>query len=233
MSADGQVIDGLDITGEVNVAANNGVIKNSRVVGGRGAGNPDWVIVIRPGVENLTIMDSELTTPDGTAQDIACVLNIGDAKPTITRMNIHGCSAGISTGGGEVTDSFVHDMSEIPGKSHDVGIASNGGGGLTIRHNTIMNQLGQTAAVAFYQDFQVQRDNLVEDNLMAGGGYCLYGGQGGKGATRNIRFINNRLSKKFFPKCGQYGVIASFSASDPGNVFVDNYWDETGDAVAG
>ena len=39
----GQVIDGLDITGEINVTASNVVIKNTRVTGGRGAGSADWV----------------------------------------------------------------------------------------------------------------------------------------------------------------------------------------------
>ena len=212
--------------------ANNVVIKNSRITGGRGVGNADWVVVVRPGVERLTIVDSELTTPAGSAQDIACVLNLGDAIPVIERANIHGCSAGISSGGGTITHSYIHDMSEVAGLSHDVGIASNGGGGMTIRHNTIFNQLPQTAAIAFYQDFGPQHDNLVEDNLLAGGGYCMYGGSGTKGATSEIRFLNNRLSKKYFPDCGSYGTLASFSETDPGNRFEGNYWDETGNDVS-
>ena len=83
----GQVIDGLDITGEINVTAPNVTIRNTRVTGGG-----DWVVVVRDGADNLTIEDSELQTPAGSPQDIACVLNIGDSKPTIRRANIHGCS---------------------------------------------------------------------------------------------------------------------------------------------
>jgi len=118
----GQVIDGLDITGEINVTAANVTIRNTRVTGGG-----DWVVVVRDGADNLTIEDSELQTPAGSPQDIACLLNIGDSKPTIRRANIHGCSAGISSGGGLVQDSYIHDMAQIPGLSHDVGVASNGG----------------------------------------------------------------------------------------------------------
>ncbi len=233
LSEPGQVVDGLEIHGEVNIVADNVTIKNSRITGGRGVGNADWVVVIRPGVSTVRIEDSEILTPAGSPQDIACILNLGDAKPTISRVNIHSCSAGISSGGGEVTDSYIHGMAEVKGLSHDVGIASNGGGGMTIRHNTVLNQLGQTAAVAFYQDFGPQRDNLVEDNLLAGGGYCVYGGAGQKGPTRNIRIVNNRFSSQFHANCGYYGVIASFNAHDEGNEFAGNYWDETGDDVQG
>ena len=216
----GQVIDGLDITGEINVTAPNVTIRNTRVTGGG-----DWVVVVRDGADDLTIEDSELQTPAGSPQDIACLLNIGDSKPTIRRANIHGCSAGISSGGGLVQDSYIHDMAQIPGLSHDVGVASNGGGGMTITHNTIFNQYDQTAAVAFYQDFGTQQNNLVQNNLLASGGYCVYGGTGTKGTTANIRFINNRFSQKYHPNCGYFGVVASFNRNDPGNAWTGNYWD--------
>lgn len=224
----GQVIDGLDIRQEVNVVASNVTIKNSRITATGG----DWVVIVRPGAENLTIKDSELRTPSGTPQDMACVLNIGDTSPTLLRLNLHGCSAGVSSGGGLVQDSYIHGMSQLPGLSHVVGVASNGGGGLTVRHNTILNKYSQTAAVAFYQDFGGQANNLVVNNLLAGGGYCVYGGQGPR-ETRNIRFINNRFSRLYFRNCGFYGVSATFDRFAPGNEWRGNYWDEDGKTVGG
>jgi hypothetical protein len=116
-------------------------------------------------------------------------------------------------------------MAAIPGLSHDVGIASNGGGGMTITHNTVFNQYDQTATIAFYQDFAPQKNNLVHDNLLAGGGYCLYGGTGTKGPTADIRFTDNRLSRKYHPTCGYYGTLASYNPHDPGNTYTGNYWD--------
>lgn len=223
----GQVIDGLDVVGEINVVASDVTIKRTRVTGGRGAGAADWVIIMRPGADNLLIIDSEIRTPEGTPQDIACLLNVGDGRPSVRRVNIHGCSAGVSSGGGIVEDSYIHDLSKIDGLSHNVGVASNGGGGMTVRHNTILNQFEQTATVAFYQDFGTQRDNLVENNLLAGGGYCVYGGAGDKGPTSDIRFVQNRFSTLFWPHCGSYGVVAAFARDDPGNAWVDNYWDES------
>ena len=197
-------------------------MRNTRVTGGG-----DWVVIVRPGANNLHIEDSELRTPPGTPQDIACLLNIGDSSPQVLRTDISGCSAGVSSGGGTVRDSYIHDMSQVPGLSHDVGIASNGGGGMSVIHNTILNQLDQTATVAFYQDFGAQRDNLVQDNLLAGGGYCVYGGTGGKGPTADIRFVNNRFSRHYHPTCGSYGIVASFDLDDPGNRWEGNYWDDT------
>jgi hypothetical protein len=218
----GQVIDGLDITGEINVTAANVIIRNTRITG-----SGDYVIIVRDGADNLTIQDTEIQTPAGTPQDIGCVLNVGSAKPKILRVNIHGCSAGVSSGGGLVQDSYIHDMAQKPGLSHDVGVASNFGGGMSVIHNTILNQLSQTAAIAFYQDFGPQSNDLVQNNLLAGGGYCVYGGTGEKGATSNIRFVDNRFSRKFHPNCGYYGLVADFDRGASGNVWSGNYWDDT------
>jgi hypothetical protein len=224
-SRDGQVIDGLEITGEIVVTAPNVVIKNTKVIGGRGAGSSDWVIIIRDNSDNLTIHDSEVTTPAGSEQDNACVFNISNSAPRLLRVNIHGCSQGVSSGAGLIEDSFIHDMSQVPGLSHVDGIASNGDGGLTVRHNTVFNQFNQTAAIALFQDFGTQKNNLIEDNLIAGGGYSIYGGGGRFGPTSDIRIINNRFSDKYFKQSGYWGPLAWFTASDPGNTFSGNYWD--------
>jgi len=218
----GQVIAGLNITGEINVVAANVTIRNTRITG-----SGDYVIIVRDGADNLTIQDTEIQTPAGTPQDIGCILNVGSAKPRILRVNIHGCSAGVSSGGGLVQDSYIHDMAQIPGLSHDVGVASNFGGSMSVIHNTILNQLSQTAAVAFYQDFGPQSNDLVQNNLLGGGGYCVYGGTGDKGATSDIRFVNNRFSRKYHTNCGYYGLVADFDRSAPGNVWSGNYWDDT------
>ena len=154
----GQVIDGLDSTGEIVVSAPNVVIKNTKVTGGKGAGASDWVIIIRDSADDVTIQDSEITTPSGSEQDNACVFNISNSAPRLLRVDIHGCSQGVSSGAGLIENSYIHDMSQVPGLSHVDSIASNGDGGLIVRHNTIFNQFDQTAAVALFQDFGVQRD---------------------------------------------------------------------------
>jgi hypothetical protein len=220
---DGQVIQNLDIHGDINVAAANVVIRNVRVT----ADDGDWVIMIRPGTENLTIKDSEIMSPTGATVDNACILNISDARPRMIRLNIHGCTAGVSSGGGKLRDSYIHDPGFTPGLSHITLVASNADGHFTIKHNTILNPHSQTAAVAFYQDFGPQSDNLVENNLLAGGGYVFYGGNGGYSETHDIRFVNNRLSRIFYNKGGYWGTAASFDVHNPGNEWSGNFWDDT------
>jgi hypothetical protein len=220
------VIDGLDITGEIVVTAPNVVIRNTKVTGGRGAGSSDWVIIIRDNADNLTIQDSEVTTPAGSEQDLACVFNISNSAPKLMRVDIHGCSQGVSSGAGLIEDSYIHDMSQVPGLSHVDSIASNGDGGLTVRHNTVFNQFDQTAAVALFQDFGTQKNDLIENNLIAGGGYSIYGGGGKFGPTSNIKIMNNRFSDKYFKQSGYWGPLAWFTASDTGNAFIGNYWDK-------
>ena len=161
----GQIINKLDIHGDINVSARNVVIKNTRVTNDGG----DWVIMIRPGTKNLTIEDSEIMSPKGAAVDNACILNVSNARPVMLRLNIHGCSAGVSSGGGRLEDSFVHSPGFTPGLSHVTMVASNDGGHFTILHNTIFNPHEQTATIAFYQDFGPQADDLVRHNLLAGG----------------------------------------------------------------
>ncbi|MBD5831674.1 hypothetical protein [Janibacter melonis] len=228
---DGQVIEGLDITGEISVSASDVTIRDVRVTGGRGVGAADWVVVMRPGAERLVIEDSELRTPQGTEQDLACVLNIGDGEPVVRRVDMHGCTIGVATGGGVVEDSYIHDPSMVPDLSHVNGVASMGGGGLTVRRNTILNSYSQTSAVALYQDFGTQSDDLVQHNLLAGGGYIFYGGDGRFGPTSKIRFLDNRISRVYYPKGGSLGVIAHLDLDLPGNESSGNFWDDTGEAL--
>ncbi len=228
---DGQVVEGLDITGEISVSAADVTIRDVRVTGGRGAGASDWVVVMRPGAERLVIEDSELRTPAGSEQDLACVLNIGDGEPTVRRVDMQGCSIGVSTGGGVVEDSYIHDLAMVPGLSHVNGVASMGGGGLTVRRNTILNEHPQTSVVALYQDFGTQSDDLVQDNLLAGGGYIFYGGDGTFGPTSKIRFLDNRVARLYYPKGGSLGVIAHLDLDLPGNESSGNFWDDTGELL--
>jgi hypothetical protein len=71
-------------------------------------------------------------------------------------------------------------------------------------------------------------DRIITGNLFAGGGYPIYGGAAFGNTTSNIKITNNHFSKIFFPKGGQWGIDAYFNATDPGNVWSGNIWDDTG-----
>ena len=133
---------------------------------------------------------------------------------------------------GVIADNYIHDMGFREG-DHVNGTTSNGGTQLlTIRHNTVLNQYSQTDAISLFQDFGVEANRLIDNNLMAGGGYTIYGGANPGGAkTSNIRIMNNRISKKFYPKGGYFGHSTAFDTAAPGNVWSGNVCDETGEPV--
>jgi hypothetical protein len=100
---------------------------------------------------------------------------------------------------------------------------------LTIRHNTVFNEFGQTDAISLFEDFGQQKDCLIENNLVAGGGYTIYGGQNTGGIpVTNIIIRNNRFSTRFFPQSGSYGPVTALGAASGGNVWSGNVWHETG-----
>ena len=220
-ATDGADLNGLDIAGMVDVEGSDITIRNTRITEHSFAN-----VLVRSGSSKVTVRDTEVV---GSGTGCGAGIQVQDGIAiTVQRVNVHRCSTGIQQDRGSITDSYIWDLIVVPDGSHVNGITSNagsGGSGLTIRHNTIFNPLDQTDAVSLFQDFGVQQDVTIDNNLLAGGGYTIYGGEGSEGATRNIRITNNRISNKYFPKGGAFGWLAHFSARDPGNVVRGNVWD--------
>jgi hypothetical protein len=134
---------------------------------------------------------------------------------------------------GTVRDNYIHDPGYADG-DHIDGIASDGGdsSGLTIEHNTVFISLGQTTAIGIFEDFGTQFDCTVTNNLLAGGGYTIYGGANSGGATpSNIVITGNRFSRIFYPDGGYYGPQTAVAAGGVGNVWSNNIWDDTGKPI--
>jgi hypothetical protein len=73
----------------------------------------------------------------------------------------------------------------------------------------------------------------ISDNLIAGGGYTIYGGQNPGGPqAHNIRITGNRFATLYFQNGGFWGPVAAFDPSGPGNVWSGNVWDSTGQPVS-
>jgi hypothetical protein len=151
----------------------------------------------------------------------------------ITAVNINNTGTGIKVEGGTITDSYIHDMGYRTG-DHTNGITSNGGvtTPLTIRHNTIFNQLSQTDAIGLFEDFGVQANRTVDNNLLSGGSYALYAGQNAGGPnTSNIQVTNNRFATNYYPKSGSNGAATAYSATGTGDTWTANTWDATGATI--
>jgi hypothetical protein len=96
----------------------------------------------------------------------------------------------------------------------------------------VFNSIDQTDAISLFQDFGLEANRLIDRNLVAGGGYCLYGGGDGSfGLTSNIKLTNNRFSRLYSPNCGYYGTLAHFDWNGPGNVWSGNVWDDSGATI--
>jgi hypothetical protein len=219
----GTVLDGIDIRADISIEADNVTIKNSRVIT---AG--EWGIIQRQNAKNLVVQDSEIR---GNGKDRLqhAVFNLGGYL-TIRRTEMSAVSDAVSTPVGLIEDNYLHDPVYFDGDHTDMIQSNSGppaGQSLIIRHNTVINTLDQTSAVALFQDFGVQHDALIEDNLLAGGGYALYAGSGTKGTSYNIKIINNVFSREVHKNSGQFGPVAYWDQKGSGNVWQGNVWADT------
>ncbi|NUP76484.1 MAG: hypothetical protein HOV96_02920 [Nonomuraea sp.] len=227
VTKNGTVIEGVEVTGYITVEADDVTIRNTRVRGTKGW----WGILQREGRTGLTVEDTEVFG-NGRQRTQFGILNQGKMI-TVRRVDIHTISNGILTQQGLVEDSYVHDPKYYSGDHTDM-IMSTGppapGTELIIRHNTVINTLDQTGAIALFQDFGVVKDVTVERNLLAGGGWSLYAGAGVKGTSSNIKVIDNVFSRKVWPKGGSAGPVSYWDKDGPGNRWHGNTW-ETGETV--
>ncbi len=231
-----EVQDGGQLTGVrcecgVNVEADNVLIADSEFVeSGEGFG-----IALRH-TDGVTIRNNIIRGPvvEGPARLLVGVKDIyGDSTGLqILANDLSMSSTGVQVESGLVADNYIHDLGFTDG-DHTNGTTSNGGSSyLELRHNTVFNPWPQTDAISLFQDFGAQRNRLITDNLLAGGGYSLYAGAnpGKESTTSNIVVTNNRFARLYFPKAGYYGPATAYFNGN-GNQWIGNVWDDTGAAV--
>ncbi|MEV7966763.1 DUF4082 domain-containing protein [Sphaerisporangium sp. NPDC088356] len=222
---DGAVLDGMDFADSVDVYADNVTIRNCRVITGG-----YWGIQLRNGHTGLKIENCEIAGK-GSSQLSVGVKNIGNGMITVRNNDIHDVTDGIVSGEGLIEGNWVHDLKSYPG-DHVDGIQTDATTGkLIIRHNTVSNPEDQTSAIMIDADLGPINNVTVEDNLLSGGGYCLYGGSGRSNPTTNVVVQNNVFSRSLNSKCGELGAVAHFDMGASGNVWKNNVWQDTGAPV--
>jgi hypothetical protein len=233
VTGDGAVLSNLAISCNLDIRASNVVIRNVRLTS---SGQSSFGISIRH-TSNVTIEDSTISGLNAGRGRLMVGIKDTYGNSTGLRMldnNIFLTGTGVQVESGLIQGNYIHDMGYIPGDHLD-GIHSDGGGRglLIIRHNTILMNHDQTGAVVLNEDAGTQVDRVVSDNLLAGGGYTIYAGQGPGGPVpSNIEVIGNRVSTIYYPGGGQYGPAADFNAVGSGNSWTGNVWDSTGKAIA-
>lgn len=211
------VISGEKITGQLIISAQRVKIQNSWVVNSSNGAGGTNVIEILPGasatIENTTIFGSDNTH--------MCVYHTG-ASVTLTAVNCYGVNDGFFAGRPDastptgnnftIENSYFHDFTQGAANGHIDGFQTEGASGGIIMHNTIKAHMrpgdptvtggGVNSSVAIW-DGQRNSDNiLVDNNLLAGGGFTAYAedyspsedSAAGGFTVTNIRFTNNKFS---------------------------------------
>ncbi len=212
ITADNTVIDGEKITGGLVIDARNVTVRNSWIIESSGGANGSGVIKIAPGA-SATILR---TTLDGSDATHAGIWYEG-ASLVARGNNIFGINDGIFSWDADnftIEDNYLHDFTTKAGNGHVDGFQTEGASNGIIRHNVFDVEQDQTSAVAVWNGRRNSSNILIENNLMAGGGFTVYAEdyspseanpQGGYSVT-NIRILNNKFSNARYPCVGNWGV---------------------------
>ncbi len=224
VNGDGAVVENVQVRGPVDVTGSGVTVRNALIL----VSGDTWGVALRH-TTNATVTHTTIGSVGLSPRLLVGIKDMyGDAVGTsVTANDIAGTSTGVQIGSGLIRDNYIHDLGMTDG-DHVNGITSNGSSGrLVIEHNTVLNPFAQTDAIGLFQDFGVESDRLISNNLLAGGGYTLYGGDNQRfGVTHDITVIGNRFSRIYFATGGSYGPVASFDAQGKGNSWSGNFWDE-------
>jgi len=225
----GAVLSGLSIHHNLDISASDVTITHDRIVN---SGEDSFGISLRH-TKHVTIEDTSISGENKSVGRLKAGIKdvYGDsAGTTILNDNIWYTATGIQLGEGLVQGNYLHDPGYRPG-DHTNGITANGGRAtqLTIRRNTVFVDYPQTDAISLFQDHGIQGNRTIDNNLLAGGGYTIYGGEA-KGAPLpfNVRITGNRISSIYFADGGHWGPVAYYTPQGHGNVWSGNVWDATG-----
>jgi hypothetical protein len=231
------------VNGSIRVNASNVTIKDSIVTNSGATGN---AILIPSGVSNVTIEDTTLRgAAAGSALQYA-VQNASDASSiTGLRLNMYNCTECWS-GSGTLQDSYTISNGVIAGSHYEDIYYGGGGGALVVNHDTLLNPQDQTAAIFTKTDFGNVATVTITNNLLAGGGYTIYGGLagtagGGSGSVVGpVTVTGNRFARclscgpggdshGYYARGGSYSYGADFNNAV--TAWSGNYWDDNLQAV--
>jgi len=228
----GTTIKDIALNGAISVEANNTTIEDSEITvegtqtcgkscGGRG-------IWIKPGVTGTVIKNVTCHGAAPTGENVTqyCIMS-NDSDTTIEHLHAYYCTECLA-GAMDLSESFIDETGAMIPEEHYEDIYYGGGAGpLIVNHNTMLNPEGQTAVVFASVDFGDQTTLTITNNLMAGGGYTIYGGGSGSGGkvVGPVTITGNRFSRKYYPESGSYGVASYLENSVTS--WSGNVWDET------
>jgi Right handed beta helix region len=225
VTAPGTVLSGLSISCTLEIDASDVTVQDVQIVTGGNFG-----ISLRH-TTGVTIEDSTISGQNLTSGRVNSAIDdvYGDSTGIVIKNNdISQFRTGVQVSTGLIVGNYIHDPGYIHG-DHTNGIYVAGTTKpLTIYGNTIFNNLGQTDDINLAPTSRQDVANkMVVDNLLAGGGYSIYGGGAREDRTSNIVIKDNEFGRLYYPEGGQYGPAAYFNPRQAGNVWSGNAWSGT------
>lgn len=206
--------------GVLHIQANNVTVKNVTA-----STSGYYVVEIDAGISGTVIEDSTLYGLSNSGNNIVqyAVQDSGTGTQML-RLNMYNCWQCVNSSG-VLADSYIHNLASHA-SAQDV---SGSGGPITIRHNTMLNQQNQEAVV-----FCSYTHCTVDDNLIAGGAFAIYGGQDSAqpGSGAYVVITNNRFSTLYYSLCGQLGYAVHYAGNLAGDVWSGNIWDNNDQSIA-
>ncbi|EGD40559.1 right-handed parallel beta-helix repeat-containing protein [Nocardioides sp. WG-D5] len=224
----GQVVDGLEVHGRIQVEAPNVTIRNT-------------LVIVPTGSETAGISNNNdrgagmlVSNVEVRAENAAPGVNgVVGHDFTLQNSEVHHVTDQVHITGSNVTvrDNWFHDNYHFEsdpyqdgGASHDDSIQIIGGSNITIADNRFTG--AYNAGVQITQSIGDVSDVTIRDNLLGGGGCTVNVAEKSRGPIRGVEIRDNRfLSDQRIDGCA---IIhpSSTKISHSGNV-----WDDTGRPV--
>jgi hypothetical protein len=182
----GAIISGLEIHGTLRIEADNVTVRDCKIVNEGG-----WHgILIPDGNTGAVVEFCDIIGPVNGISGTG-TFRSNDFSSNDNGINVYGPSL--------IVDNYIHDMSGGADAHYD-GIEINGGGGTSIRHNTIINEHAQTSAVMINNDFGAVPGIIIDNNYLAGGGYTIYsdGRFSSTDLITGVQITNNYLGQGYW-----------------------------------
>lgn len=221
-SSNNQVIDSLDIRGSLVINHTGVTVTKCRI--------SNWSIFgveCEPGAHSMTMSDC---TIDGGVNPGTCVVN---SNFTMLRCDVKGAENGWDVGSSvTIQDCFCHDLYNAGADPHADCIQLNdGASNVTIRHNTLLSKGADgsdTTSCIISPLASTGINNItIDNNVMAGGAFSLYGPQSGTGTA--ITITSNKFWDLYFPGSGRSGAFGSWTdATDEATVSGNSFGSFTG-----
>jgi hypothetical protein len=215
----GTAISGLNVTGTIYVNADNVTIKDSLITNSSPSG---FAIRVDPRADGTVIEDSTIRGQNAGSDSVEYAVDNEGNDTQALRVQMYNCSE-CYAGAGLLKDSYAIVNASTDGAHYEDVYYGGGSEALNVRHNTLLNPHDQTACVFGGTDFGPEQNLVISNNLLAGGGYLIYGGSG-DAATRNVQVTGNRFSTIYFQHGGYFGIDAYLAPSV--TAWEGNFWDD-------